>query len=43
MLHILLAMKLCGSVDLISATSVPKLNFGNMMASVLDKWLTLLR
>lgn len=32
-----------GSIDLIAATSVPKLNFGNMMASVLDKWISLLR
>ncbi len=32
-----------GSVDLISANSVPKLNLGNMMACVLDKWISLLR
>lgn len=43
MLHILLEMKLYGSIDLIAANSVPKLNFGNMMASVLDKWISLLR
>lgn len=32
-----------GSVDLIAANSIPKLNLGNMMASVLDKWISLLR
>ena len=32
-----------GQVDLVASTSVPKLNFGNMMASVLDKWISLIR
>ena len=32
-----------GSVNLISANEVKKLNLGNMMASVLDRWINLLR
>lgn len=43
MFHILLVMRLYGKVDLVAANDVPKLNFGNMIASVLDKWITLLR
>lgn len=32
-----------GSVNLIAVNEVKKLNLGNMMASVLDKWINLLR
>lgn len=32
-----------GSVNLVASKSVPKLNLGNMLASVLDRWVNLLR
>lgn len=32
-----------GTVNLVAAKSVPKLNLGNMLANVLDNWLNLLR
>lgn len=33
----------CGTVNLIAKEAVPKLNLGNMMANVLDNWISLLR
>ncbi len=32
-----------GTIDLIAAKSIPKLNIGNMLANVLDNWINLLR
>lgn len=32
-----------GTVNLVASTSVTKLNLGNMMAYVIERWFTLLR
>lgn len=43
MLHIQLMEKIYGTVNLVACKAIPKLNLGNMMANVLDKWIGLLR
>ena len=35
--------EILGEINLVASSSVPKLNLGNMMASVINKWINLIR